>query len=38
MKCAVAGFLVLSLVSTIVFGQTRNQTVKRDTLKISTLQ
>jgi VWFA-related protein len=34
MKCAVAGFLVLSLVSTIVFGQTRNQTVKRDTLKI----
>jgi Ca-activated chloride channel homolog len=28
MKCAVAGFLVLSLVSTIVFGQTKNQTLK----------
>lgn len=34
MKCAVAGFLVLSLVSTIVFGQTTNQRVKRGTLKI----
>ena len=34
MKCAVAGFLVLSLVSTMVFGQTKNQRVKRDTLKI----
>ncbi len=34
MKCAVAGFLVLSLVSVIVFGQTRNQRVKRGTLKI----
>lgn len=33
MKCAVAGFLVLSL-STIVFGQTKDHKVKRDTLKI----
>ena len=29
MKCAVAGFLVLSLVSVIVFGQTPNQRAKR---------
>ena len=35
MKCAVAGFLVLSLVSTIVFGQT-NQRTKRGTSKIGT--
>lgn len=37
MKCAVAGVLVLSLVSTIVFGQTTNQKAKRapdKTLKI----
>lgn len=34
MKCAVAGFLVLSLVSTVVFGQTTNQRAKRGTLKI----
>src|SRR5215213_1631062 len=37
MKCTVAGFLVLSLVSTIVFGQTTNQRSKRGaskTLKI----
>ena len=32
MRCAVAGFLVISLVSTIVFGQTTNQRTK--TLKI----
>ena len=37
MKCAVAGFLVLSLVSTIVFGQTRNQRAKRGTSKTETL-
>jgi Ca-activated chloride channel homolog len=30
MKCAVAGFLVLSLVSVIVFGQTPKQRAKRD--------
>src|SRR5215217_5999967 len=30
MKCAVAGFLVLSLLSVIVFGQTTNQGAKRD--------
>jgi Ca-activated chloride channel family protein len=35
MKCAVAGFLILSLVPITVFGQTRNQPVKRgQTLKI----
>ena len=34
MKCAVAGFLVLSLVSTIVFGQTRSQSTKRSSSKI----
>lgn len=33
MKCAVAGFLVLSLVSTIVFGQTTNQRTTRGTSK-----
>jgi VWFA-related protein len=33
MKCAVAGFLVLTLVSTIVFGQTTKQRAKRDTSK-----
>jgi len=37
MKCAVAGFLVVSLVSTIVFGQTRNQRAKRGTSKTETL-
>jgi VWFA-related protein len=31
MKCAVAGFLVLSLVSTIGFGQTKRQSAKRST-------
>ncbi len=36
MKCAVAGFLVLSLVSTIVFGQTRSQSTKRSSSKIGT--
>jgi VWFA-related protein len=30
MKCAVAGFLVLSLVASIVFGQTTNQKAKRN--------
>ena len=30
MKCAVAGFLVLSLVSIIVFGQTTSQKAKRE--------
>ena len=34
MKCAVAGLLVLSLVSTIVCGQTTNQRAKRSTLRI----
>ncbi|HEX7333847.1 MAG TPA: VWA domain-containing protein [Pyrinomonadaceae bacterium] len=34
MKCTVAGILVLSLVSTIVFGQTSSQRAKRGTLKI----
>ena len=34
MKFAVAGFLVVSLVSTIVFGQTTNQRAKRGPLKI----
>lgn len=33
MKCAVAGFLVLSLVSVLVFGQTTNQRTKRGTSK-----
>ncbi len=37
MKCAVAGFLVLSLVSTIVSGQTRNQKAKRGTSKTETV-
>ena len=37
MKCAVAGFLVLSLVSTIVFGQTANQRNKRGAAKTGTL-
>ncbi len=37
MKCAVAGFLVLSLVSTIVFGQTTNQRTKRGASKTETL-
>ena len=37
MKCAVAGFLVLSLVSITVFGQTSNQKVKRGTSKNGTL-
>jgi Ca-activated chloride channel family protein len=36
MKYALAGFLVLSLVSTIVFGQTRNQSTKRSTSKTGT--
>jgi hypothetical protein len=33
MKYAFTGFLVLSLVSTIVFGQTTNQSAKRDASK-----
>ena len=33
MKCTVAGFLVLSLVTTIVFGQTASQKAKRSTSK-----
>ena len=37
MKCTVAGFLVLSLVSTIVFGQTTKQRSKRGTSKTGTL-
>jgi VWFA-related protein len=37
MKCAVAGFLVLSLVSIMVFGQTTNQRAKRGTSKTGTL-
>jgi Ca-activated chloride channel homolog len=37
MKCTVAGFLVLSLLSTIVFGQTRNEKAKRSTPKTETL-
>jgi hypothetical protein len=37
MKCAFVGFLVLSLVSTIVFGQTANQKRKRGTSKPGTL-
>ena len=36
MKFAFVGFLVLSLVSTIVFGQTANQRSKRGTSKIGT--
>jgi VWFA-related protein len=36
MKFAFAGFLVLSLVSMIVFGQTTNQRAKRGTSKIET--
>jgi VWFA-related protein len=36
MKCAVAGFLVLSLLSTIVFGQTANQRTKRGAAKTAT--
>jgi len=38
MKCAVAGFLVLSLVSAIVFGQTTNQRAKRDPVRSNTLK
>lgn len=38
MKYAVAGFLVLSLVSTIVFGQTTKQKAKRSTAKTGTLK
>ena len=37
MRCAVAGFLVLVLVATTVFGQTTNQRAKRGTSKIGTL-
>ena len=37
MKCAVAGFLVLSLLSIFVFGQTTNHRVKRDSSKIGTV-
>ena len=37
MKCAVAGFLALSLVSAIVLGQTTNQKAKRGTSKTGTL-
>ena len=36
MKCTVAGFLVLSLLSTIVFGQTTNQKNKRVSSKVGT--
>ncbi len=36
MKCAVAGVLVLSLVSTIVFGQTKGHSTKRSSSKIGT--
>jgi len=38
MKCAVAGFLVLSLVSVIVFGQTPNQRAKRNPAPGKTLK
>ena len=38
MKCAVAGFLVLSLVSVIVFGQTPNQKAKRNSVRGKTLK
>lgn len=38
MKCAVAGFLVLSLVSTIVFGQTTSPKAKRAAPKTGTLK
>jgi Ca-activated chloride channel homolog len=38
MKCAVAGFLVLSLVSVIVFGQTPNQKAKRNPARDKTLK
>jgi Ca-activated chloride channel family protein len=38
MKCAVAGFLVLSLVSVIVFGQTTNQRAKRNPARGKTLK
>src|SRR5574338_1151496 len=37
MKCTVAGFLVLSLISVIVFGQTPNKKTKRGTSKTQTL-
>ena len=37
MKCAVAAFVVISLLSMIVFGQTTNQRAKRGTLKTATL-
>jgi len=36
MKCAVAGFVVLSLLSPIVFGQTTNKRAKRSTAKTGT--
>lgn len=36
MKCAVAGFVVLSFLSTIVFGQTANQRTKRGAAKTET--
>lgn len=36
MKCTVAGFLVLSLISVIVIGQTPNQKTKRGTSKTQT--
>ena len=38
MKCAVAGFLVLSLVSMSAFGQTTNKTTKRDPPQGKTLK
>ena len=38
MKCAVAGFLVLSLVSVIVFGQTPKQRTKRNPVRDKTLK
>ena len=37
MKCTVAGFLVLSLLSILVFGQTTNHRAKRDASKIGTV-
>src|ERR1044072_7319172 len=38
MKCAVAGFFVLSLVSVIVFGQTPKQKAKRNPVPSKTLK
>lgn len=38
MKCAVAGFLIISLVSVIVFGQTPNQKAKRNAVPGKTLK